>query len=61
MADCNCCGKKIEKGDTFVLEGRYPSNWGVYAKSFDRWAPPTDYGDVYHKECYLKLQRKETQ
>ncbi len=50
MARCEICGRKIEKGSGFILDGNMPGFWGKY------WDFHTMefVGHCYHKTCYLK-------
>jgi len=57
---CEFCGKKVKKGEEFILVGKYPSWTKIGFISFgNSWTPPTMYGKIYHKACFLKLCEKE--
>ena len=59
MSVCEFCRKDIMKGDEFILEGKYPSGLKIWAKSVMNWAPPEDYGRIYHKKCFIVKYRQE--
>ena len=63
MSVCEFCGKKIQKKDEFVLEGKYPSGLKIWTTSVWNWTPPEDYGRIYHRKCFiakLKQNAKES-
>jgi len=58
---CAFYGKFINKGEEFVLFGRYPSFWNLFTIWFwnqSSFFSPEQFGKVYHKSCFMKMVRK---
>ena len=51
MAKCCKCGKKIRKGEDFVLIGKYPSIFKKYF-NWDFYAGLAYFGNLYCKDCF---------
>ena len=61
---CAFCGKPINKGEEFVLFGRYPSFWNLFTIWFwdmSSYFSPEQFGKAYHKSCFIKMVNKERQ
>jgi hypothetical protein len=59
---CAFCKKYIEKGEEFVLFGKYPSYWNLFTVWFWNQTSlfsPEEFGEIYHKDCFMKMVRKE--
>jgi len=58
---CDFCGKKMTGGEEFVVVGKYPVFWKSLfrARLTGVGALPEDFGEIYHKDCYLKLLKKK--
>ena len=58
---CEYCGRELNKGERFILNGNYPGGWDraaarmwyTYADDF------AEYGAVYHEECFIKELNKD--
>jgi len=58
---CDFCGRKVAKGEEFVVVGKYPNSWKkAFIVTFFRvgWLPE-DFGEFYHKDCYFELLKKK--
>jgi hypothetical protein len=54
---CAVCNRFINKGEDFVLVGKYPSYWNFLILSFwdqPSFFSPEEFGIVYHKSCFMK-------
>jgi hypothetical protein len=57
--DCRLCGKKIERGEEFVLTGTKPKQW-LYVTGLDLWSPRFEKdGHMYHKRMCQNRNRKK--
>ncbi len=62
MAVCAFYRRLMNKGELFVLLGKYPSHWNLFNLWF--WnqttiVSPEEFGWVYHKSCFIKMLSKE--
>jgi hypothetical protein len=53
---CDYCGKKVAKGEEFVIVGKYPVLWKTI---FSRGTAPEDFGKLYHKACFVESLKRE--
>ena len=52
---CKYCGERVMKGDPFILDGNYPGLLDkIWARMYTYADDFENYGDVYHKACYVK-------
>jgi hypothetical protein len=59
--DCRLCGKKIKRGEEFVLTGTRPMQW-LYLTSYDMWTQISEKsGHMYHEKCYEIKKRQEAE
>lgn len=57
--DCRLCGKKIEKGEEFVLAGTKPTR-RLYLTEYNIWTQIFEKnGHMYHKKCYEIKKRQD--
>lgn len=61
---CAFCNKFINKGEEFVLVGKYPGYWNLFTTwLWDQTSffSPEQFGRVYHKSCFIKdVEQRET-